>query len=173
MHMIHSSLQSFDASHHTLKVLYKKLVWSFDLLFSGLKPIVDWLGESIPGAEAEVEEDPFLMGGKFMAVWAFTHDMEHGYKAMELPNPTAKKPCGICGCDSGPNKWWDFRPNSNWMGKVFNHAEFQGSGFMKCVLFQIVGVTVLCLYPDWMHCKSLGTDKPLIGFRTVFTNMGA
>ena len=27
----------------------------------------------------------------------------------------------------------------------------------------IEGVTVLSFYPDWMHCKSLGIDKPLLG----------
>ena len=30
-------------------------------------------------------------------------------------------------------------------------------------MLQIVGVTILSFYPDWMHCKSLGIDKPLIG----------
>ena len=27
----------------------------------------------------------------------------------------------------------------------------------------IEGGTVLSFYPDWMHCKSLGIDKPLLG----------
>ena len=27
----------------------------------------------------------------------------------------------------------------------------------------IEGVTILSFYPDWMHCKSLGIDKPLLG----------
>ena len=30
-------------------------------------------------------------------------------------------------------------------------------------MLQIVGVTILSFYPDWMHCKSLGIDKPLLG----------
>ena len=30
-------------------------------------------------------------------------------------------------------------------------------------MLQIVGVSILSFYPDWMHCKSLGIDKPLIG----------
>ena len=30
-------------------------------------------------------------------------------------------------------------------------------------MLQIEGVTILSFYPDWMHCKSLGIDKPLLG----------
>ncbi len=30
-------------------------------------------------------------------------------------------------------------------------------------MLQIEGVTVLSFHPDWMHCKSLGIDKPLLG----------
>ena len=27
----------------------------------------------------------------------------------------------------------------------------------------IEGVTILSFHPDWMHCKSLGIDKPMLG----------
>ena len=30
-------------------------------------------------------------------------------------------------------------------------------------MLQIEGVTILSFYPDWMHCKSLGIDKHLMG----------
>ena len=30
-------------------------------------------------------------------------------------------------------------------------------------MLQIEGVTILSFYPDWMHCKSLGIDKPMLG----------
>ena len=30
-------------------------------------------------------------------------------------------------------------------------------------MLSIEGVTILSFYPDWMHCKSLGIDKPLLG----------
>ena len=36
-------------------------------------------------------------------------------------------------------------------------------GFKHSLMLQIVGVTILSFYPDWMHCKSLGIDKPLLG----------
>ena len=37
------------------------------------------------------------------------------------------------------------------------------SGLKRSVLFDIVGVTILSFYPDWMHCKALGIDKVLCG----------
>jgi len=30
-------------------------------------------------------------------------------------------------------------------------------------MLQIEGVSILSFYPDWMHCKALGIDKPLLG----------
>ena len=30
-------------------------------------------------------------------------------------------------------------------------------------MLMIEGVSILSFYPDWMHCKSLGIDKPLFG----------
>ena len=30
-------------------------------------------------------------------------------------------------------------------------------------MLKIKGVTILSFYPDWMHCKSLGIDKHLLG----------
>ena len=30
-------------------------------------------------------------------------------------------------------------------------------------MLKIRGVTILSFYPDWMHCKYLGIDKPLLG----------
>ena len=30
-------------------------------------------------------------------------------------------------------------------------------------MLMIEGVTILSFFPDWMHCKSLGIDKPLLG----------
>ena len=36
-------------------------------------------------------------------------------------------------------------------------------GFKHSLMLQIVGVSILSFYPDWMHCKSLGIDKLLLG----------
>ena len=37
------------------------------------------------------------------------------------------------------------------------------NGFKHSLMLQIIGVTILSFYPDWMHCKALGIDKPLLG----------
>jgi hypothetical protein len=36
-------------------------------------------------------------------------------------------------------------------------------GFKHSLMLKIVGVNILSFYPDWMHCKSLGIDKILLG----------
>jgi len=162
MWLLHQSLTCFEPGHKSLTVLYKKLIWSFDALWSGFEPVKNWLGEPIAGAEPNSK----LMGGKFMAVWALTHDMEHGFKCYELPNPTSNNPCGLCPCNSSDVPWFDFRVCAEWLSKIFDAPGFVAAGHKKSNILQIVGVTVHSLYPDWMHCKSLGTDKPLIGLQS-------
>ena len=36
-------------------------------------------------------------------------------------------------------------------------------GFKHSLMLQIEGVSSLSFYPEWMHCKSLGIDTPLLG----------
>ena len=44
-----------------------------------------------------------------------------------------------------------------------DNATWEASGWNRCILFTITGVTVHSLHPDWMHAKHLGTDKVLLG----------
>ena len=128
-------------------------------LWLGEEPILDWDGIPIPGAVPGVK----LMGGKYMSLWALICDLEHAYKAYNLPNPTSSCPCGPCPVNSAKLKWWDFRPNAPWTFEIFTKEVWLALNINTSIIFQIVGVSILSFYPDWMHCKSLGVDKPLIG----------
>ena len=160
MWLLYQALESYADGHHTLDTVYKKWVWSWGCLWEGEEPTKDWKGNPIPGAVAGVK----LMDGKFMAVWSLICDLEHCCKAYGMANPTNNCPCGLCPMDSKDLPWWDFRPNPAWKPKIYTVASWLAAGLKKSVIFDIVGVSVLSFYPDWMHCKSLGIDKPLIGF---------
>lgn len=58
---------------------------------------------------------------------------------------------------------WDFRPNAKWIRRIWSAERWKEEVCNPSWIFRIVGVTILSNYPDWMHCKHLGTDKPLIG----------
>jgi len=63
----------------------------------------------------------------------------------------------------GALPWWDFRPNAEWIDRTYTVAQWLGTDYASCLLFTIVGVTILSVYPDWQHCKHLGIDKVIYG----------
>ena len=160
MWLLYQALESFADGHHTLNRMYKQLVWSFKALWLGEEPTLDWDNNPIPGAVAGVK----LMKGMYMAVWSLLCDLEHCNKCYGMPNPNCNCPCGLCPVDSMHLPWWDFRPNAPWLLRIYIVADWLAAGLKKSIVFDIIGVSALSFYPDWMHCKSLGIDKPLIGF---------
>ena len=158
--LLYQALESWTVGHQTLETMYRKLIWTFNALWRGEEPTEDWDGEPTPGVESGVK----LMNGKFMAVWSLICDLEHCSKCYGMPNPTCNSPCGLCPVNSGDLPWWDFRPNAAWLPKVYTASFCKASGLQNSCSFDIAGVNALSFYPDWMHCKSLGIDKPLIRF---------
>ena len=59
--------------------------------------------------------------------------------------------------------WFDFRFNADWISRAYTWKSWLDAGMKNSELFEIIGVSILSFYPDWMHCKALGTDKPMIG----------
>ncbi len=55
--------------------------------------------------------------------------------------------------------WFDFRPDATWVSNILSVQEWATSRWNRCELFKLLGVTILSLYPDWMHDKNLGSDK--------------
>ena len=125
----------------------------------GKKPVKDWNGNDLH--YEGMGED--LMGGFFMCLWALICDLDHCFKAYDMPRSTNNCPCGLCPCNSGNVPWFDFRPQAAWVNLVYTVQAWLAAGLKRSFVFDIVGVTILSFYPDWMHCKSLGIDKYLIG----------
>lgn len=60
--------------------------------------------------------------------------------------------------------WFDFRTNAEWLNNIWSVAAWFQAGLAKCPLFnELLGISVLSVYPDWMHIKHLGIDKVLLG----------
>jgi len=59
--------------------------------------------------------------------------------------------------------WFDFRRKAKWRRLIYTLEEWSKTVVNTAFFFRIVGVTILTIYPDWMHCKHLGTDKPFLG----------
>ena len=156
---IHQILQSPRAGHHTLDVVFRKMAWSFKWLWLGKWPTHDWDGHPLSYSKAGTD----LAGGYFACVWALPGDLDYWRGDLNLPNSTSNDPCAICPCNSSDLPWFDFTVSALWPGKMYDIATWVASGWNRCLLFTIPGVTVHSLHPDWMHAKHLGTDKVLLG----------
>ena len=110
--MVHQSLQSATAGHHTLHSFYRKLAWSLNAAYLGEWPEVDWRGRPLQGRRGQ------LADGYFWVVWVLCGDSDHLFKAYDLPNATSNSPCPLCPCNSGDLPWWDFRPHAAWQDSL-------------------------------------------------------
>ena len=88
-------------------------------------------------------------------MWAVIGDHDYKRDVLLLANINSGKPCGHCPCDRKDTPWYDFSLSAKWAQKVYNVAVD-----MACVLLRLsAGLSILSIYPDWMHDKYLGTDK--------------
>jgi len=106
-----------------------------------------------------------LMDGFTIWLWAVIGDLDYYYKNLRLPNSNSKCPCAWCPANTTTLKWYDFRwPRAKWPDAVYTKAAWLATAFSQCPLFnESLGITILSVYPDWMHCKHLGIDKILLG----------
>ena len=156
---IHQCLQSVVPGHHTANAFWKRLEWSMNACWEGKWPTKDWDGNPIHSAKAGTD----LCGGIFFCIWALIGDLDYLTKDLELPNSTSNSPCGLCPCNSTDLAWWRFQADAAWLNKIYTVLTWMAAGWNTCGVFKIVGVTILSVYPDWMHCKHLGIDKVLQG----------
>ena len=62
---VHSAIQSVKDGHNTLDVMFKKLAWSFNALWEGDHPELDWNDNPMPPGS---KQGP-LADGFFACVW--------------------------------------------------------------------------------------------------------
>lgn len=107
-----------------------------------------------------------MCGGFTIWLWALIGDLDYYYKGLSLQNCNTNHPCIWCPCTGFKNQmpWYDFRVNAQWLDHIWQASAWFQAGFAKCPIFdERIGVSVLSVYPDWMHIKHLGIDKVLLG----------
>ena len=61
-HAVHTAIQSVKDGHTTLDVVFTKMAWSFDALFAGNHPELDWNDNPMPpGSKHGPLADVFCM----------------------------------------------------------------------------------------------------------------
>ncbi len=101
----------------------------------------------------------YLADGLSACIWAIIGDQDYKRDCLLLPNVSSGTPCAHCPCNNHAVPWFDFRPQAAWVGLICTLMQWMNSQWNRSELFKIIGVTILTVYPDWMHDKNLGTDK--------------
>ena len=86
-------------------------------------------------------------------MWAVIGDHDYKRDCLELANVTSTQCCSHCPANNKSVPWFHFKPSATWAQRIFEART------LACALFQMLGLGILSVYPDWMHDKPLGTDK--------------
>ena len=159
--MLLEAVQTSGAAGKTLLYIFRKLKWSLEHLWLGTWPEVDELGNPMP----EGSPTGLLAGGHYACVRGLIGDLDYMFKHLGMPNYNILDgPCGWCVCNSTTAPWWDFRKNAEGVKRTHTIATWRAMGRQNDhPLFNVPGVSILTVKPDWMHIKYLGLDKILYG----------
>ena len=161
--MCHQSLAAAFQGHNTVEAFFKEFIWSMKACKAGKWPYTNSDGTPVTGWRANMAGQD-LFGGFTMWLWAIIGDLVHYMQNLRLPNSTKNSPCSWCPCNSTDLPWFDFRPVAGWLDHVYSAEAWFNTEWAQCGLFcKELGISVLTVYPDWMHCKHLGIDKVLLG----------
>ena len=149
--------------HNTLNKFYKKLRWSFLALLRG-----EWPYEDSDGVRYDKRSKYGKLAGKKLAegffgiLWVIRGDLDMHFKHFQLPPKgyNSKKPCFRCPCDRSTMPFDEVGPHARWIEHVYTAAFPVPHVFFAC---NELGVTILTVHQDYMHCKHIGTDQWFLG----------
>ena len=145
---------------------WRILVWSLQILQTGLWPDFDWNGNRDPRGGTPLAG---VVGSYFVGVlWVLRGDLDYLCKEMFLPNSSRNDhPCCFCpGNATRALNAFEFRHGqSAWRPRIYTKVAWAHSPFCQHLIFRAttLGVTVLSVAADWMHNKNLGTDQYFYG----------
>ncbi len=102
----------------------------------------------------------WLADGYYAVIWGFVGDHDYKRDCLGACNVNSNDPCSLCPANVTSCPWFDFRHGSEWVRRAYAVGDVDQP---ECVLYDTYGCDVDTNKPDWMHDKSLGTDKVLQG----------
>ena len=115
------SATSKTATHDTWQLPFKVMSWSFQALFDGKHPAVDWNGEPFsPSSEmAQLAGKDILPNGLRCIVWALLGDLEYFANVLKYPHWKKIEFCWLCNCSrhDETRHWCDFSLEPGWSAR--------------------------------------------------------
>ena len=148
-----------SAPHKTMDTFFKHLRWSLYWLWLGQWPTRDADGQRLPKPREKL-----LAGGYYALVWVLKGDLEYMYECLGLEYFNSHNPCFCCKANTSTIPWTAHQRNATWTTHLWEQEDWQAHHANCCPLLRLLpGVGVHSLWPDFMHCKHLGTDQRLYG----------
>jgi hypothetical protein len=151
----------------SMSFVWRVICWSLRALADGLWPIEDALGrryaDIAPGGVDHKRAGTDLAGGFCGVIWVVRGDLDYYGNTLNLSHHASSSPCSWCPANSvagDPCCWTDFRfDECQWPDETFTNEDwFLYHDPRPHPLFDLPGLGIASVYPDWMHVKSMGTD---------------
>ena len=138
--------------------------WSLESLWLGVWPDADAWGrpfqpDSVDGRRAGSP----LAGGYYGVLWCIQGDLEWYHKELQLAHWRNAEPCFLCRANLTNMPWNVFDAGAPWRATTWQKEAWLEAHEDRHSLFDLPGVSIFTVYPDWLHCKHLGVDQHLLG----------
>ena len=155
----------------TMRLIWKRLLWSCHFLALGLNPTHDDNGvEYVPGTpeyERSQANGGLLAGGMRAIIFLLASDNEHFSKSLGLPASTSNTPCFWCPANRSiedvPMRYNNFRRDARWKMMIYSALAWRHLGMAKHWVFELIYLSCLNVEPDELHVTWLGTAADMLG----------
>ncbi|CAE8633322.1 unnamed protein product [Polarella glacialis] len=147
----------------TMETFWSVMKWSFECLLGGRWPHSDWRGIQYDPTSPEGHKAGRDHAGGYCGVLIqFAGGLDYSCKWLGLPRwSAAVSCCALCKATLRGNcSWMDMRPAADWIQTILSPTTCAGS---TCALFQVPGLSAVCVVMDYMHCMFLGRIQYLHG----------
>lgn len=163
-------VQGHDFDTDTMQAVWRLLVWSFEVLFSGYHPKKDQYGHPWPIGSSErklADDNTPLAGGYFGVIWLIKGDLDHYAKNLKIANYRTNKPCNYCPADRGADigmQFTNFNDNASWKNMLYTSTSWLASLNTVHILFAVLSfLTGHNVEAGELHIIHLGTSQYLLG----------
>ena len=145
------------ATGDTRKMIFRIMRWSFECLYEGKWPELDWFGQKIrKGSRWGIKAGQWLADGLIACLFYLKGDLEFFASSYGLQYWGAKNPCSLCKCNLRNIPWTDLSRKAAWLKLIWEITEWLAAHPNHCEIFDIKGVSIWSVIPDYMHCMHLG-----------------
>ena len=148
----------------TMTRFWRLMRWSLEALWHGTWPTADAWGRDFDGDSVDGQRAGLpLAGGYYGVLWTIQGDLDWYHKAFHLSHWRHAQPCFLCQAKTTTLPWNVFLEDAPWRATTWQGDAWLAAHAERHFLLTLPGVSIISVYPDWLHCKHLGVDQYFLG----------